>query len=223
MIVTLEGIDGSGKATQAEQLKAKFDEMRVAAQIMSFPRYNSNPFSKGIEWYLGGKFGSAVEVSPYLASLLYAGDRLGAKKDLLYAQATYPVVIIDRYVLSNVAHHAAKLPQEQRAAFVSWIQDIEYGVYELPRSDLTVYLRMPAEIAVELLATKHRGGTSDEHEINQEYLTECAKVYDNQLIGAPQTIVVDCYNKGALRHPGNITGEILKEIFLHVFKKHRTS
>src|SRR5258706_13130245 len=109
MLVAIEGIDGAGKNTQSGLLRDRAHAAGIRTTVFSFPRYGTNSFSDAIARYLNGEFGDVMEVAPYLAGALYAGDRFAAREDLLGATCTYDLVICDRYVHSNLAHQAAKL------------------------------------------------------------------------------------------------------------------
>lgn len=67
-LFVIDGTDGSGKQTQLERLKNKFEENGIAYKLVSFPNYNS-PSSSLVKMYLSGEFGeNAKDVSPYIAS-----------------------------------------------------------------------------------------------------------------------------------------------------------
>jgi dTMP kinase len=57
-LVALEGIDGSGKGTQAQLLKQRLTESGVTASLISFPRYDSTLFGGAIGDFLNGRFGA---------------------------------------------------------------------------------------------------------------------------------------------------------------------
>ena len=108
-LVALEGIDGSGKGTQAERLVKRLSESGVAAELISFPRYQDTFFGKVAGSFLHGDFGSLEEVHPFLVSLLFAGDRFESRPLLTAALARCEVVVLDRYVAWNIAHQGLKL------------------------------------------------------------------------------------------------------------------
>lgn len=80
MIIAIEGIDGSGKNTQAKILAQRLSIHGKAVKLMGFPCYADTLFGKEIGSYLNGEFGSITDVSPKLASMLYAGDRFEKKQ-----------------------------------------------------------------------------------------------------------------------------------------------
>jgi len=70
-LVVLEGIDGSGKGTQAKLLRERLAREGFETEAISFPQYGKK--SAGlIEEYLNGTY---EDVNPYAASLFYAVDR----------------------------------------------------------------------------------------------------------------------------------------------------
>jgi dTMP kinase len=154
LFVVLEGIDGSGKGTQAAKLAqtAVADGRTVAS--FSFPLYDDNPFSRAIGQYLNGELGSLDEVHPALSALLYACDRFHARPDLERAIEECDLVVCDRYVASNLAHQGSQLQGEERARFLDWLLEVEYGEFRLPKPDLVVLLDAHPKLARELVAKK---------------------------------------------------------------------
>jgi dTMP kinase len=152
--VVLEGIDGSGKGTQAAKLaETAAAEGRTVASF-SFPLYDDNPFSRAIGQYLNGELGSLDEVHPALSALLYACDRFHARPDLERAIAQCDLVVCDRYVASNLAHQGSQLAGEERERFLAWLGEVEYGEFRLPKPDLVVLLDAHPKLARELVAKK---------------------------------------------------------------------
>jgi len=181
MLIAIEGIDASGKHTQAHLLKAKAQSVGLRVETLSFPRYGETLFAKSVADYLNGKFGSLASVDPHLSALLYAGDRFESRSTILQLSQSYDVLILDRYVASNLAYQAAKVDREGRQEFISWLTRIEYEIYGLPRADLTVYLDIPAEIASKMIYERKRQSynteVADIHDREPQYLSVCREVY----------------------------------------------
>ena len=74
-LFVIDGTDGSGKQTQLQKLKERFDKEKIDYKVVSFPNYDS-PSSSLVKMYLNGEFGTdAQEISPYIASTFFAADR----------------------------------------------------------------------------------------------------------------------------------------------------
>lgn len=181
MLIAIEGIDGSGKGTQSALLKEACQNCGRHAEILSFPRYGQTLFAKCVAAYLNGEFGDLASVSPKSAALLYAGDRFESLTTLTQLAQSHDVLILDRYVASNLAHQAAKVNGDDRQEFIGWLSHMEYEVFGLPRADLTIYLDMPAEIAAKQVFKKkqrtYTTQTADLHEQDITYLAQCREVY----------------------------------------------
>ena len=152
--VAIEGIDGSGKGTQASLLVDAAARAGRSAALISFPLYDGNPFSVAVADYLNGSFGGVDDVHPELSGLLYACDRFHARPVLETALAANDLVVCDRYVASNLAHQGAKLRGEARARLLDWLLRVEFGEFGLPRPDLVVLLDLEPVHARGLVARK---------------------------------------------------------------------
>ena len=139
-LIVIEGIDKSGKATQTRFLvrRLKKEGKRVAS--VSFPEYKSNLFGKLIKEALAGEHGDFLSLDPFIASTLYAADRYESKEKIeAWLSAGYTVVL-DRYVSSNQIHQGGKIRNmRKRVAFLSWLEKVEYGIFRLPKPNITFY------------------------------------------------------------------------------------
>jgi len=213
MLLALEGIDGSGKGTQAARLaeRARAAGKHVAA--FSFPTYDGNPFAQAVADYLNGEFGSADEVHPELAALLYAADRFHARGDLVAALAANDLVICDRYVASNAAHQGAKLQGDERRRLLDWLEAVEYGEFGLPRPDLVVLLDTPVALARTLVGRKgareYTTLEADIHEADAGHSAATREVY-LELAGrsGSWSVVSTARADGAPRDVDDIAAEI---------------
>jgi dTMP kinase len=154
LFIVLEGIDGSGKGTQAARLaETAAAEGRTVASF-SFPLYDENPFSRAIGQYLNGELGALEDVHPALSALLYACDRFHARPELEHAIEERDLVVCDRYVASNLAHQGSQLEGEERRRLLEWLLEVEYGEFRLPKPDLVVLLDAHPKLARQLVAKK---------------------------------------------------------------------
>ena len=149
MLVAIEGIDGAGKNTQMNRLSVRVQAAGYRVATLSFPRYSETSFSSAIATYLNRGFGDLNAVSPYMGSLLYAGDRFESLAEIQRLLTTADLLLCDRYVPSNLAYQAAKLPETERGTFLSWITHIEYEVFRVPRPNLVLYMDIGVELAAD--------------------------------------------------------------------------
>jgi len=142
-LIVIEGLDGSGKATQAEKLCETLKAKGINAIKVSFPDYESDS-SALVKMYLHGEFGTdPSDVNPYAASSFYAVDRFASyAKNWKQFFQDGGIVIADRYTTSNAIHQCSKLPEDQWDAFLKWLFHYEYDLLGIPTPYRTVYLRV---------------------------------------------------------------------------------
>jgi len=180
IFIVIDGTDGSGKATQTKLLADNLKKSGHKVKTIDFPQYKNNFFGKIVGRYLSGEFGTSSEVSPYLASILYAGDRFEEKKVIEKWLNEGFVVIADRYASSNQIHQGGKISNSaKRKEFLAWLEDLEYGVFKIPRPDAIIYLDMPIAVSQKLLKNKdsqkkkiYLDGKKDIHESDLGHLSD---------------------------------------------------
>lgn len=213
LLIAIEGIDGSGKNTQAKLLEHSLESRGYQVLATGFPQYESW-FGNMVGKFLNGDFGSLETVDPHFSALLYAGDRFEAKTRLESALTNGKIVLVDRYVASNLAHQVARAPIDKRSEFLRWIEHLEYSIYGLPREDLILYLRVPPSQAQKLVAQKaERNYTRKTHDIQEKslhHLEDAAEMYD-MLSRSKPWATIQCYdaNRNSLRLPEDIAAEML--------------
>lgn len=215
MLVAIEGIDGAGKATLAAHLLSLAAAEGVDARTLSFPRYDETRFAKLIGQYLNGRFGALDEVPVHFAALLYAGDRLESRGDLLALLERHALVVLDRYVASNSAYNAAKLAPDRQAEFIAWIDEVEYEIFALPPPRLTCLLSTETEVADRLVAAKaarpYTSRSRDLHEADRGYMDRVGAVYERLAAEDRRSTWFRCRTQdadGALRPPEAIAAEV---------------
>jgi dTMP kinase len=214
-LIAVEGIDGSGKGTQAARLVAELTARGHSCRLWSFPRYRATQFGAQIGAFLNGKFGSLHDVHPVLVSLLFAGDRLETRTSLLESLADADFVICDRYVPSNIAHQGAKVAGAERAELVRWVEYVEYDLFALPRPDVVLWLDMPVVQAQELITRKaqrdYTDRAADLQEADADYLARVRAVYA-ELAHDPRWITIAAMGTSGLRSPEEITTELVERV-----------
>lgn len=177
-LIVIEGTDSSGKETQTKRLFEKLEEKGLKVKKISFPNYDS-PACEPVKMYLSGAFGEdAMKVNPYPVSTMYAIDRYASfKTDWEKFYNEDGIIVTDRYVTSNMVHQASKIKDlDEKKEYLNWLEDLEYEKMGIPRPDLVIFLNMPTEMAVKLMAERKNKITGEEkkdiHERDKEYLKE---------------------------------------------------
>ncbi len=154
-LIVIDGIDGSGKATQAALLHKRLKKAGVKVKTIDFPRYYHNFFGKLIGEYLSGIYGDFITTDPRVASVLYAADRFESSKQIKAWLDKGFTVIADRYVSANQIHQGGKIEDpKKRKEFIKWLDLMEHKVFNIPRPDLVIYLDVPFEVSKEWLEKK---------------------------------------------------------------------
>lgn len=185
-LIVLEGGDGSGKATQTALLCERLAAAGQRVRAVTFPNYESDA-SMPIRMYLAGRFGTKPDdVNAYVASTFYAIDRFASYR--MEWEAFYKdggIIVADRYVTSNMVHQMTKLRTTPEVeAFLEWLDDLEYGKFELPRPDGVCLLDIPLAVTEALLTERKQQkdgqaqAARDIHELDYEYLRRCHAAYD---------------------------------------------
>ena len=206
-LIVFEGIDGSGKATQAKLFFEFFKDKKIPAEQISFPRYEKSLWGEMVRRYLDGEFGKVDEVSPYLASVLYAGDRMSASAQIRMWFSKGKMVICDRYVGSNIAHMGAKIKDKGlRIKFIKWLEELEYVENKIPREDLVIFLSVPVEVSQNLISNRKL----DIHERDASYLRRVAREYESLARERKNWVKVECVENGKLLLPETIHQKVLE-------------
>ena len=186
MLIVIDGLDGSGKNTQAEMLYNFFKENITDKVIkISFPDYDYHT-GKVVREMLTGKFNIGVNEWPFdksiKKSLFYSFDRMVAmyrkipeydNKTLaeLYYKEGY-VIICDRYTTSNFIHMGVDIQRFDLVSFINQLEGLEYSTMGIIRPDMVITLSLKPEISMKLI--DKRGNEKDEH----ENLSHLKKAYD---------------------------------------------
>lgn len=215
-LIVIDGLDGSGKATQTELLFSKLKAISEKTIKLSFPNYNDES-SALIKMYLAGDFGNnPKEVNPYAASSFYAVDRYASYKK--YWEKKYLDeynIICDRYVTSNLIHQMAKLKNTEWEYFVNWVKDYEYNKLKLPKPDKVIYLDVDLTVSQNLIKKRCscEKTEKDIHEKDVVYLERCrhAAKYISKL--EKWNVINCCDNDGNVYGIEFINRQILKILF----------
>lgn len=176
-LITIEGTDGTGKATQSALLVKRLQEEGHQTLLVAFPRYGE-PSAYFVERYLKGHAGD--EVTPHQAALFYALDRFEATIEIRDALKNSVNVIADRYTASSLAHLGGQIATpEGRQKFQDWLLDLEYRLLNIPEPDQIVLLHLPIKEAEKLLQSRQvrMNLERDIHEANDSHLQKAETAF----------------------------------------------
>jgi dTMP kinase len=134
-LIAFEGLDQSGKQTQAELLRDRLKEGGRKARLVSFPDYATS-IGEEIARALQGE----REYGPDAMQLLYVANRYERKPDLLRWLEGGLVLVCDRYTASSVAYGEAS------GLDAAWLVDMQKY---LPPAAMTIFLDINPETAVQ--------------------------------------------------------------------------
>jgi len=165
VLIAFEGLDQSGKQTQAESLRDAVTSKGRACELLSFPDY---------ETAIGREIGAALagqrEYAPDVMQLLYVANRFEKKPQIEAALTTGTIIVCDRYLASSVAYgEALGLDPE-------WLIEIQRP---LPQPALTILLDIAPETAARRKSTNR-----DRYERDLALLGRVRESYRRQAIGS---------------------------------------
>jgi dTMP kinase len=159
LLIAFEGLDQSGKQTQAERLRDRLvAEHGRLVRLLSFPAYQT-PIGAEIERALHG----TRDYPPDVMQLLYVVNRYELKPDIELDRERGTIVVCDRYVGSSVAYGAAQ------GLDPVWLHDVQR---HLPQPDLTCLLDIPPEVSV-----RRKSQARDKYERDLALLGRVRDVY----------------------------------------------
>ena len=221
MFIVLEGLDGAGKSTQIKKIREMFAERGIESEYVHFPRFDAPVYGDLIARFLRGELGGVDQVDPYIVALLYAGDRADMAPQIRRWQEEGKVVIVDRYVYSNIGYQCAKIAdKESRLRLNDWILHLEYEVNKIPRPDVSLFLDVPFTFTEKRLTEQREGddrsylnGATDIHEQSLSLQQRVREVYISSSERDNELLVVDCSNdEGAMASPDEIFSRIELQI-----------
>lgn len=183
--IAIEGIDGSGKTTQAQILCKKLGEKGIAANCTKEP--TDEPTGKMIRQVLSG----ALQMPPVALQYLFNADRAVHQEQFMESLEKGEYIITDRYFWSSVAYAIADLSADRQ---VSEIDDYYLTVFSLLSfynrfliPDVTFYLRVNPKTG-----TNRIEGTGKKREIydHEEKLIKIQKGYEFLLQKFPEKFVI---------------------------------
>ncbi|MFK7780303.1 MAG: thymidylate kinase [Candidatus Gracilibacteria bacterium] len=216
MFIVIDGIDGSGKGTQVKILEEKLIALGKKVKILDYPRYGEKS-AFAVEKYLNGDYGKNVTAKQ--ASIFYALDRFDDSFNLRLDFEKYDFVISNRYVSASMIHQAGKInDKEKRFEFLDWLEELEFGIFKIPRPDKTIFLNVTPEMSQKLVLMKEKreylknGKTMDLHEEDKNHLKNAHASAMEVVDKYSNWVKIDCEKKGEMRSIEDINKDILNII-----------
>src|SRR5262245_45294657 len=133
-LIAFEGLDQSGKQTQAERLLDAFRKSGRSAEFVTFPEYTTP---------IGSEIGRALkgerDYQPDTLQLLYIANRFEFRPQIDSWLAAGTMVVCDRYLASSIAYG------EAQGVDAKWLAEIQS---HLPQPSLTLFMDMPPEVSL---------------------------------------------------------------------------
>lgn len=221
--IVIEGLDGSGKSTQINLLKKYLEKQNIKYKYLHFPRTNSEIYGELVAKFLRGELGDINSVSPYLVSLIYAGDRDNAKTLINNWLSDNYIVIVDRYVNSNIAFQCAKLTNdEEKNKLRKWINHLEYEYFKIPKPNLSIFVNVPFNFTSQKLSEQRTGddreylkGKKDIHEQSIDFQYNVKEEYLKLVNSDPDFKLIDCSkDENTILSPDEIFRKIISVLKL---------
>jgi len=220
-LVNIEGLDGSGKSTQIKLISDYLEKQKIPFKYLHFPRTESPIYGELVAKFLRGELGDINTVNPYLIALIYAGDRNDAKDQINEWIENNYLVLIDRYVYSNIAFQCAKLDdKEQIEKLSNWIKYLEFEYHKIPKPEVSLYLDVPFEFTRQKLQKNREGddrtylqGKEDIHEKNLSFQEKVRSIYLREIDKEDEFHRLHCTDSnGNILPPRKIRDRIIKYI-----------
>jgi len=208
MIISLEGIDSSGKETQAGLLSERMRRAGLkVGGTFHFPQYEKTKSGKVLRDLLDGKYSDFVAMHPNAVYPHFTLDRVESVPEVREALENGHV-IFDRGTESNAAFQGAKLENDRETEqFARHLFDLEYGTLKIPRPDLILLLDIDPHAAAALRQDREQ----DQNEKDIEYQKRVCRVYRQMARYYGEAFrwrVIECMENGKLLSPDVVGGRV---------------
>ena len=161
MLIAFEGLDQSGKETQAQQLRERLRERGHKVRLLSFPDYGTS-IGEEIARALQGE----REYGPDVMQLLFVANRHERREAMREWLDGGLILLCDRYRASSVAYG------EAHGLDGNWLEEIQRF---LPPADLTIFIDIDPATAL-----KRKAHDRDRYERDFELLHRVRSSYERQ-------------------------------------------
>ncbi len=219
-LVVIDGVDGSGKATQIDLLIKHLKKDGRKVRVIDFPEYYSNFFGAFVGHCLSEQYYNFVKIHPKIASVLYAADRFESKDKIKKWLSAGNIVIANRYASANQIHQGGKISNTQkRESFLKWLAEMEYKVFKIPKPDTIFYLSVPIPVVLKLIRERNNSGNrsylgkkKDVHEKDVNFLENSRKTALWLSKTQKGWMKIECVKEGVMKTREDIHEEIYQKI-----------
>jgi dTMP kinase len=170
MLIVFEGLDQSGKETQARLLRERLEQQGRIVRPLSFPEYET-PIGREIRHALNGQRDFPADVM----QLLYVANRLEFRPQIEKWLAAGDIVMCDRYCASTIAYG------EAQGLDTAWLTEIQRP---LPQPAVTVLLDIAPDVAAQ-----RKAANRDRYERDLALLGRVRESYKRQATAAGWSVV----------------------------------
>ena len=213
-VIVIEGVDGTGKQTQATKLFEKLKNEGADVHMISLPNYQS-PSAAPVKMYLGGEIvPNANDLDAYSASLLFTVDRICTITQERKKWNKNSIIIFDRYTTSNLLHQASKIQDEQeQKKYISWLYNLEFNILKLPFPSQVYFLNITPQQSEQLRVNRANKNckSKDIHECDKTYL-ERSYFSGIKIAKEMNWEIINCIKDDKLRSIEDIHLEILSKL-----------
>lgn len=213
VFIVIEGIDGTGKATQTALIKAYFESRGESVDTYDFPAYESF-VGREVGRLLAGKEDINASTLPAkVMAMLFALDRIQFFDKIKNSLVENNLVISNRYSLSNAAFQSVRCGHD----ISEWVYELEHSALGLPKPDLYVVLKGTVESSSRNVEKKKNRIYTDEHDLyesDKSLLNNTQELYCTLDTSGVPRAVVNCMVEGEFRSEEDIRDEIVKAIDL---------
>jgi dTMP kinase len=163
-LVVMEGADGAGCEEHSKRLIKLLKEKGIRAEKHQYPDYG-NPIGDLIHDFLHRKH----DFSPEMLLLLYGADMVKDRERIRAWLKQDRVVILDRYFTSTLAYQSMQGVKLDRILKFA-------ELFDLPRPDLIIYLRVSPEVSMERKAREKE--SLDRNESDRGFISNVLNSYD---------------------------------------------
>jgi dTMP kinase len=219
LFISFEGIDSSGKKTQASLLAQYLKKRGFDVVELSFPAYHT-VFGSHVASFLRGEYGKKEEIPTEVAALLFAIDRYQFKDDIIKWLNEGKIIICNRYTQSAMAFEGTL--NRDKEEFIQWIEKVES---RLPQPDVIFLLDMPTRISRNLLENREgkdylKGKDKDLFEEDLKFQEAVRQTYLD-LSKRRKWVVIECFKNEEIKSIEELHEEIVRKIENILIKKYK--